>query len=128
MTGPGGRGRRPAAGPGGGPGPFSLGGMLLRGLAPFLASASTAAAAMPAIGTYVEPWYTAREAYHWTFAPAADTAATATDHVHAGGLLPPASGESGGGDSCAGAALLFADVNGDGRDDNIRAGCGSAAG
>jgi len=67
-------------------------------LAMAAAQAAAAAAAMPVVGTYLEPWYTARSAYHWKF-PAAD--------------------------SCgAGASLLFADVDGDGRDDLLRAGCG----
>ena len=81
-------------------------------LAVLSASTSLAAATMPAIGTYLEPWYTAREAYHWTF-PAA-------------GGGEPLEGHAADADSCAGATLLFADVDGDGRDDNIRAGCGSA--
>ena len=91
---------------------------------------------MPAIGTFIEPWCkctgnpfynvinrgvsenlmcdsviidTAREAYHWAL-----SSESSED-----------SEDSEGNDSCAGAALLFADVNGDGLDDSIRAGCGS---
>ena len=30
---------------------------------------SPTVSAMPAIGTWLEPWYTARYNYHWSFAP-----------------------------------------------------------
>mmetsp|Transcript_25406 Transcript_25406/g.72350 ORF Transcript_25406/g.72350 Transcript_25406/m.72350 type:complete len:740 (-) Transcript_25406:329-2548(-) len=55
------------------------------------------------MGTFLEPWYTARAAYHWSF---------------------PSD------PSCLGdnVQLLFGDVNGDLRDDLIRAGCGSGDG
>ena len=48
-----------------------------------------ASATMPVVGTYLEPWYTARERYHWQFSAA-----------------PGCSG--------SGVQLLFGDVNGDG--------------
>jgi hypothetical protein len=62
---------------------------------------SPTASAMPAIGTWLEPWYTARYNYHWTFAP---EPACEGEHVR----------------------VLFGDVDGDGRDDLLRAGCGDA--
>eukprot|EP01047_Picozoa_sp_COSAG01_P037802 COSAG01_NODE_3027_length_6704_cov_2.846026_12_plen_185_part_00 len=61
-----------------------------------------ASAAKPVVGTYLEPWYTARERYHWPFAPV-------------------------GGCSGPDVQLLFGDVNCDGYDDLLRAGCGAAA-
>jgi hypothetical protein len=72
--------------------------MLLGALVLLLPSA---VAKKPAIGTWMEPWYTAREAYHWTFAPE-----------------PTCDGEA--------VRVLFGDVNGDGSDDLVRAGCGTA--
>ena len=65
-------------------------------------AADSAGEMMPVIGTYLEPWYTTRSQYHWSIAPAPH--------------------------SCAGGTLLFADVDGDGDDDLLRAGCGPAGG
>ena len=62
---------------------------------------SPTASTMPAIGTWLEPWYTARYNYHWTLAP---EPACEGEHVR----------------------VLFGDVDGDGRDDLLRAGCGDA--
>lgn len=79
-------------------------GVLLRSMTPLLGAfvlLPHVLARQPVIGTWMEPWYTAREAYHWTFAPE-----------------PTCDRET--------AQVLFADVNGDGSDDLVRAGCGTA--
>ena len=57
-------------------------------------------AAMPQLGTFLHPNLSVRGSYHWTF-PNTNM-------------------------SCTNARILFGDVNRDGKDDLIRAGCGKA--
>ena len=59
---------------------------------------------MPAVGTFLEPWYTARGTYKWNHGDEMGAAGAAADHC------PDTS------------PLLFGDVTGNGRDDLIRTG------
>ena len=92
--------------------------LVILGLGLAAAAAPLAAATAPAIGTFLEPWYTARAPYHWAFPAEVLHSSSRTSST--------ASMRSTSASDCARAVLLFADVNGDGLDDNIRAGCGRA--
>ena len=82
-----------------------------------LKSDDVAAGGMPAVGTFLEPWYTARGRYKWSF-PSSRGYATSNDMA---ALDSPAA------DGCpTSSPLLFGDANGDGRDDLIQTGCGTA--
>ena len=83
------------------------------------AVAASAQGRMPELGTYLEPWYTNRASYHWTFPP---NPAAGTD-VRRGGFVAGKGGVS----PAPAVVALFGDADGDGKDDLIWADGGSGA-
>ena len=93
----------------------------LLSLLPLLLAASPTPTGMPAVGTFFEPWYTARGTYKWSFPTSSEHGG---DDTAGTGAAPGVQVQ---GDGCpASSPLLFGDVTGDGRDDLIQTRCGTA--